>query len=117
LIDNTVIQEGFKRIDALAEKLGVTATYLWPKLVAWQYGETMGRLVLLVLAWILLVVGVWAAWKYQERICDADFELGIYSMLIVGGAVTLVFTFVALPRMISTLISPEAAAFYKLIGG
>ena len=125
-MDNVVTQEVFKRIDALSEKMGVTAAYLWPKLVAWEWGQALASIITNIVIIPLVCIGsVWCFTKSERIIKEhGDDYLKnkevFYSLM--GGALALigiigvVAFFIGLSRNISSLISPEAAAFYKLVG-
>ena len=115
MIDNSIVQEAFKRIDRIAEKLGTTSEYLWPKLVAWERGRALAILILICLGWLITISGLWASYHHRKSI-DDEFLWGfVITPLIIIGITVLIFTFVVATSAISTLFSPEAAAFYKLL--
>ncbi len=122
-MDNAVTQEVFKRIDALAEKLGTTAAYLWPKLVAWEFGKAIGGI---LASTMFTILGLLVFWKFFP-LCRKEWDTFDHEGLIftygviclasgvafVLGAVSFIFQS---DTWAATLISPEAAAFYKLVG-
>jgi uncharacterized membrane protein len=125
-MDNVVTQEVFKRIDVLAEKLGVTAAYLWPKLVAWEWAQAFASIIIFFIVVPIAIVGSIKCFiKTKTIIKEAGndyrndrevtfFVVGLALALVsVLGVVAFFFGF---SHDISTLISPEAATFYKLIG-
>lgn len=60
-------QELFKRLDALAEKLGTTAAYLWSVLVRQAVAEGVGSLVTAVAMMVGVVVLIKLAGKAQKH--------------------------------------------------
>jgi hypothetical protein len=115
-MDNVVTQEVFKRIDALAEKMGTTAQYLWPKLVAYTQGVAIGQAIISIIVAVALVVtliwsvkrGIKEDWGPLEFIVSVG--CGIFLLFSVG------FSISEGPRVFAAILSPEAAAFYKLVG-
>ena len=116
-MDNVVTQEVFKRIDALAEKLGTTAEYMWPKLVAYTQGVAIAELILVggmfsatVLIFIISMrTGLSNDWEDTSTRVAAVIS-GLLSALL------LIAVLGAGPDTIARVFSPEAAAFYKLVG-
>lgn len=114
-MDNTIVHEAFKRIDQLAQKLGTTAEYLWPKLVTWEYGQAMGRLALLILGWIIFFTLFYFSFKYKKQLSDDCILEWAITPLVILGVTLLIVTFFFGTATIATLVSPEAAAFYKIM--
>jgi hydrogenase/urease accessory protein HupE len=116
-MDNAVTQEVFKRIDVLAEKMGVTAQYLWPKLVAHTQGVAAAQVLLGAIGIVVGAVGLY--WSVKRGVQEEwDTPLEFIGACAFG--ILLLFLFVAActegPANIATIVSPEAAAFYKLVG-
>ena len=73
-MDNTVTQEVFKRVDALAEKLGTTAGYMWPKLVnytAWRAGADIMAGFILVIVFAYATTRLYKYWKKELDIINS----------------------------------------------
>lgn len=116
-MDNAVTQEVFKRIDALAEKLGTTAQYMWPKLVAYTQGVAIAQIFLVGVGIIIGAVGLY--WSVKRGIKeDWDTALEFVGACVFGVllAFLTIYVFAAGSVTVAAVISPEAAAFYKMVG-
>lgn len=102
-------------LKALADKLGVTVDYLWPKLVgheavqAWVgvIGGGVGFLVLLVLS--IFVV----RWAFKTADGDSPAP-SVISVLLIAACVTCLVGSLA---SIADVVYPEAAALKTIAGG
>jgi hypothetical protein len=116
-MDNVVTQEVFNRIDAMAEKLGTTAQYLWPKLVAYTKWVAIGQIMISVLIFVSAqILCVWSIKRGAKGGWNdpIDFIVSIVSGTFVFGIVLALIT--SGPNSFAQAFSPEAAAFYKLVG-
>lgn len=125
-MDNTVTQEVFKRIDALAEKLGTTAAYLWPKLVAQYFWWSVGDFVMIFVA--LPSLFYLFSWLLKNSIRrgkqepfsdDVHIRVEYFVPACVLGICLIPATwsaYVSIGSTFANLVSPEAAAFYRLVG-
>ena len=85
MIQEPLQQEILTRIDRLAEKLGVTAEYLWPHLVRHSFAEGIS---VIVGASVLIVISIvlwWWALREDEE-----------GLAILAGVVTLVAAILAI---------------------
>jgi len=116
-MDNTVTQEVFKRVDALAEKLGTTAGYMWPKLVnytAWRAGADIMAGFILVIVFAYATTRLYKYWKKE-----LDHGEPHWMAIIILAIATAIFTTVyllSLPDNIAAVLYPESSAFYRLVG-
>ncbi len=114
-MDNVVTQEVLKRIDAIAEKMGTTAQYLWPKLVAYQHGKALGFALGYAIITALSIGVFYGVATQWDKISKADAEGPAMSSLVVLGIMVIAGFFVLTLWAVPVLMSPEAAAFYKMI--
>jgi hypothetical protein len=123
-MDNTVTQEVFKRIDALAEKMGTTAQYLWPKLVQYEFNRGFMDIVSSMALTALFFYFTLRAYQYgntaegKERYRSSDPKPYNVLALLLGivACLLLIATLLFAPNNLVAIFSPEAAAFYKLVG-
>ena len=116
-MDNTVTQEVFKRIDTIAEKLGTTAAYLWPKLVVMEAAGAWASLLFIL---VPVAFGFATYVFYKKYTPGVPYGANVYGVwaTILGAItiITLVGSIASLIHNIPIIASPEAAAFYKLVG-
>jgi uncharacterized membrane protein YadS len=115
-MDNVIVQEAFKRIDQISEKLGTTTAYLWPKLVSWEYTKSIVKLSLVSTFWVFLVTIAIFTWATRKEISKEDGWVVVSWFIIVYTIVVLLISFCLLPDYIAGLTSPEAAAFFRIAG-
>jgi len=123
-MDNTVTQEVFKRIDALAEKMGITAQYLWPKLVGWEFWRAVGGVLstlLFAAVGLLVFYKAYPICKQQWDSCNDNegtmWSAGVFCLVGAGMFVLGAIAFIlGGEEWIATLFFPEARAFFKLVG-
>jgi hypothetical protein len=113
-------QEALKRLDALAEKLGTTAQYLWTVLVKQAYIEGIVGTVLFVLCAIYLGIGIRLLFKWGRQFPDASYNeetILATKMTVVGvtGAIALITCLVCLTAFMQ-LLNPEYYALQQLLG-
>jgi len=115
-------EEVFKRLDLLAEKLGVTVDYLWPAMVAKELVIGMSGL----LASFLLLTVSFSCIAYaihnKKRVKDWDepgfdgvaiivvFAVGVVGLMVTTAASASLFT-----SNIARIIAPEAYALESML--
>jgi hypothetical protein len=103
-------EEALKRLDALAEKLGVVSEHLWAVLVRQQYVEAwFGQIVALVAA-VLLVV-IWRRTLGRERGYYDDAVLGASLASVPLGIAIVIGSYVAM----TGFLNPEYGALREVL--
>jgi hypothetical protein len=109
-------QELFKRLDVLAEKLGVTAQYLWMILVKQGRVEAYTDLLWAALWAFAFVVLGFLLLRYEIPLAKKDD--GNAPLVLFGGVATLgcaVASITMVAESITGLVNPEYFAFHKLM--
>jgi len=112
MIQEQLQQEILTRIDKLAEKLGVTAEYLWPHLVRYEVASGISTIVASVVVTALTIL-VW--WGFSKTDCDSCFEFVTGACGIILSVTAIILIVVTLTTGIPSIIVPEAAAFKALL--
>lgn len=114
-------EEILKRIDAVAEKFGVTSGQLWQIFVAQQKVEGFSHLAWAFFNSIVVVAGVfafrWGNKKLKETSLYTD-EDTCYIVMIVGSIVSLLFSLFVLINLdcaFTEFLNPDYAAFKTLV--
>ena len=116
-MDNTVTQEVLRRVDALAEKVGTTAEYMWPKLVAYTRTVAIAEIVIVGGAFVVVLIMFISKMirGTKEKFDEGDtcgyavaygVLLAILTIAVVSGGAS----------AIGRAFNPEASVFYTLFG-
>lgn len=116
-METNLSQEVLARIDALAQKFGVTVEYLWPKAVEYTKIDAASTLSL----WVLGLPIMLYLLSRTLRIKNEDFDKRpIYTIIII---ITTFFSFVAIiagigdiQQAIGNFFAPEGAILFYLLG-
>jgi len=110
--------EIFKRLDALAEKIGQTAEYAWPQLVEYTAIEAQGSLVLglcgVGVGLLVVLLGVFFAYLGTKK--DESFFIGTFFGCVIG-AILLCSIGSGLPAVYAKAKNPEGYLINKVITG
>jgi hypothetical protein len=111
-------QEILQRIDALAQKLGTTADYLWPILVREQYA--VGLAGLAMTAGSVLVTATAAWFMARSKTAFFNYEGGprprFFGVVALGFALLVaVLSLASLPADLAKVVAPEAAALRSIL--
>jgi len=109
MIQEPLQQEILMRIDRLAEKLGVTAEYLWPHLVRYEVAQGVATIVCTALFAAIAALFWWFAGSAK---INEDLAFGIALVMTI---VAVVLIIVSVTMGIPNLIAPEAVAFKALL--
>lgn len=107
-----------KALAVLAEKLGVTAPYLWEKLVQSVFLESITSLAYLpILAVCWFAFFKWVKYTRSDEYREDEEPQNILQCIgaLLLGAFTAIFLF-SLPTLISGAINPEAIAAREIFG-
>lgn len=104
----------------LAQQLGTTVKYLWPRLVAYYQAQAMGQLATDVVGTILAGTAAALLWKPAAKRWNNSTEgdgLMVPVWLLIGFATAMGFHLVAhLGSYISAIMAPEGYALAQLLG-
>ena len=117
-------------LQQLADKIGVTIQYLWPKVVLLHWVETLAEVIVTVLvvviAWPNAIAGLraWMRWvgdETRKRHSDADDAKFVapVARTIIFGLMALIATailLIGISGAIATLISPEGSLVIRALG-
>lgn len=116
--DQGLQQEILTRIDALTEKIGVTAEYLWPHLVKLELarglGLLVGAIVFSAVATVLMCSALYCEGKRNDHTWD-DVNAWKMAIGVVMGVGAVIFVIIFMVLGLPSIIAPEAAAFKNLL--
>lgn len=112
-------------LQSLADKFGVTVTYLWPRLVAYTFWHEAANVAIEV---FFLTLAAWVLWTYAhhfKRLASDLTEEELVREIIVGIAACAVgflgiVALLSFPNNLAGMMAPEGKAIYDLfaaIGG
>lgn len=107
MIQEQLQQEILTRIDRLAEKLGVTAEYLWPHLVRYEVAVGISFIIATVVTTVITGFLWWIFFKWNEEMVG----LGAF----IGTIIAVILMLFSITMGIPAIIAPEAAAFKGLL--
>ena len=107
MIQEQLQQEILTRIDKLAEKLGVTAEYLWPHLVRYEMAVGVSLIAATVVTMVITGFLWWAYNKWDEEM------VGLAAFI--GAVIAVILVLFSVTMGIPAIIAPEAAAFKALL--
>lgn len=106
--------EILNRIDAIAQKIGVTVEQLWPWLIKQQYVEAIYPLVLVIL-FCILFFSYYNHIKNTDWDNESDLKSAIKVKLLIGIGAVCIFAFIVFIGEFSDIFNPEYWAFKNLI--
>ena len=110
-----IVEESFKRLDALAEKAGVAVEHFWPIFVQQQVLDWWSSF---ALAMFFLVFGVLSLIYGLRKMKDPE-EFTQYTALWIAGGIATFIGFIVLAFSISDIsqvLNPEYHAIESLLG-
>lgn len=115
-VEQTMRQEVFTRLDAIAAKLGILSTHLWEVLIRQAYAAAAVNLVWTVLLTVLAIIMYRVTRKGFNLALDGDDDAGFAA---IGGGLLFVasasIAAVCLSEAMSAIINPEYWAFAKVL--
>lgn len=108
MIQEQLQQEILSRIDKLAEKLGVTAEYLWPHLVRYEVASGVSAIMAAAVTTILTIL-IW--WSFSKTDGDSGLEFIAGMCGIILSVTAIILIIVSITVGIPSIVAPEAAAF------